>query len=62
MMASISADASRVGRSCPDGPAPLYGPAVRLVRVGTLKPLGKIACRVFQMEGSQGNFLLIWSS
>ena len=58
MMASSSAELSRVGRPGPDGPAPLNGPSVRLLRVGSLMPPGKSAASVPQMEGSQGNALL----
>jgi hypothetical protein len=62
MMASSSAVLSRVGRPGPVGPAPLYGPAVRLLIVGILMPSGKSALSVPQMEGSQGNFLRTWRS
>jgi hypothetical protein len=44
----------RVGY-CPIGPAPLKGPAVRLVRDGSLMPSGNSLMSVPQIEGSQGN-------
>jgi hypothetical protein len=58
MMAAISPESSRVGRLDPVGPAPLYGPAVRLVRVGNLMPCGNIFARVPVIDGSRGNALL----
>jgi hypothetical protein len=62
IMSSSSAALSRVGRPGPVGPAPLYGPAVRLLRVGILMPPGKSVFSVPQMEGSQGYALRTWRS